>query len=158
MDPRVRMRLSYTFFFECRHVRNWHQQFSNKYLSDIDTSVERDVKKMWLLGILPGYENVEFFSSVSIFCFQYCIWEAKLNKKIPSFTTLEISFSELIDSFLRLNKDARESATKLNLSLCRHFGYGYVAAQAPAAGRQDPLAVQQPDYNGRPNPPHRQPP
>jgi len=80
---------------------------------------------MWFFGILPNADKVEFFPAISLLCFQFCIWEAKLGKKIPSFHTLEISFSEQIECLLRLNKDARESATKINISLCRHFGFGY---------------------------------
>jgi hypothetical protein len=88
---------------------------------------------MWFFGILPNTNEAEFFSSISIFCFQFGIWEAKLGKKIPSFHTLEISFPEQIDCLLRLNKDARESATKINISLCRQFGFRYQPAANPRA-------------------------
>jgi len=90
---------------------------------------------MWFLGILPNTADVELFPATSLLCFQFCIWEAKLSKKIPSFHTLEISFTEQIDCFLRLNKDARESATKINISLCRHFGFGYRPAAAARAAQ-----------------------
>jgi hypothetical protein len=50
---------------------------------------------------------------------------SKTREKNPLFHTLEISFSEQIECLLRLNKDARESATRINISLCRQFGFGY---------------------------------
>jgi hypothetical protein len=112
-------------FFDCRHVRDWQSQFVRKYLPDLINPDLTARKKMWFFGILPDAEEAEFFIAVSILCFQFCIWEAKLEKKIPSFHTLEISFSEQINSLLRLNRDARDSATKTNNSLCRQFGYGY---------------------------------
>jgi hypothetical protein len=121
-------------FFDCQHVRNWHSQFVRKYLPDLINPDLPSLKKMWFFGILPGTEEVEFFPSISILCFQFCIWEAKLGKKIPSFHALEISFSDQINCLLRLNKDARDSATKINNSLCRHFGFGY----RPAANPQTP--------------------
>jgi hypothetical protein len=103
-------------------------------------------KKMWFFGILPTSDEAEFFPSISLLCFQFCIWEAKLGKKIPSFHTLEISFSEQIECLLRLNKDARESATKTNISLCRQFGFGYrpaanLRAAHPAGPPDGPPAV-----------------
>jgi hypothetical protein len=115
-------------FFDCQHVRRWHTDFVRKYLPDFNNLDIPSQKKMWFFGILPNADEVEFFPAISLLCFQFCIWEAKLGKKIPSFHTLEISFSKQIECLLRLNKDARESATKLNISLCRQFGFGYLPA------------------------------
>jgi hypothetical protein len=126
-------------FFDCKHVKRWHSEFIRKYFPDLNNPDITTQKKMWFLGIIPNLDDVELFPATSLLCFQFCIWEAKLSKKIPSFHTLEISFTEQIDCFLRLNKDARESATKINISLCRHFGFGYrPAAAARAANPADP--------------------
>ncbi len=133
-------------FYDCQHVRRWHSEFVSKYLPELDNPDIRSLKKMWFFGILPNSDEVELFPAVSLLCLQFCIWEAKLGKKIPSFHTLEISFSEQIECFLRLNKDARESATKTNTSLCRHFGYGY---RPPA----DPRAVHPAHPAGPPDEP-----
>jgi hypothetical protein len=127
-------------FHDCQHVRRWHSEFVRKYLPELDNPDIRSLKKMWFFGILPTLDEAELFPAVAILCFQFCIWEAKLGKKIPSFRTLEISFSEQIESFLRLNKDARESATKTNISLCRLFGYGYRPPADPREAHRDLLA------------------
>jgi hypothetical protein len=120
-------------FYDCEHVRNWHTQFVRKYLPELVDPDIPSLKRMWFFGILSNTNEAEFFSSIAILCFQFCIWEAKLGKKIPSFHTLEISFSDQVECLLRLNKDARESATKLKLFLCRQFGFGYRPAANPRA-------------------------
>jgi len=120
-------------FLECKYTRSWHSFFVNKFLPEFAPVGENDKKKLWFLGILPSQNKANLFVVVSILCFQHRIWEAKLSKKIPSGTTLEIKFTEVINSFIRRSKLARTELGKIsNLSLCRNFGYGYVGA-VPAA-------------------------
>jgi len=96
------------------------------------------------LGILPGQNKANLFVVVALLCFQHRIWEAKLSKKIPSGTTLEIVFTEVMKSFIHRSKLARSELEKIsNLSLCRKFGYGYVGADpaAPAPADVDDAGV-----------------
>ena len=75
-----------------------------------------------------------------------CVDDDALSLTISELMLNSVSFTEQIDCFLRLNKDARESATKINISLCRLFGYGY----RPPAG---PREVHRDHPAGPPDPP-----
>jgi hypothetical protein len=67
---------------------------------------------------------------MAVLVFQYCVWEEKLKKKKPSFTTIDNNYCEIIFSLAKTNGKIFKSAEKLNLPLCRIAG-AYVTP-APA--------------------------
>jgi hypothetical protein len=70
----------------------------------------------------PNVDN--FFVSISVFIFQYTIWDARLRKKIPSFNTLNILFKETVRSLLRTNSLAKKSKQKINFLMFRNLDDG----------------------------------
>jgi hypothetical protein len=74
-------------------------------------------KSLWFLGF-----HDELYTPIVIHAFlsfQYCVWEAKLKKTIPSFNTLFLSFSESFSLTFKHNAYVRKSSLKNNFSLCR---------------------------------------
>jgi hypothetical protein len=77
----------------------------------------QEEKSLWFLG----YTNDRFSLTVlfSILTFQYCIWEAKLKKKTPSFNSIYTQFIELIKQTAIFNSVFRDDISKNNYTLCR---------------------------------------
>jgi predicted membrane metal-binding protein len=74
-------------------------------------------KSIWFLGF-----HDELFTPIAMYAFlsfQYCVWEAKLKKTIPSFNTLFLSFSDNFSLTYKHNASVRKSSLKNNFSLCR---------------------------------------
>lgn len=111
-------------FLECETTKNWQSTFTSKILGFRNELTMNEKKHLFFLGELPGEATDNYFLIASILLFQSLIWENKLRRKTPSFNTLQISFFELTGRLLANSKLARECAEKLNLPLCRHFGYG----------------------------------
>jgi hypothetical protein len=103
---------------------NWHNQFLNKYLPQLVNLDAQALKNLWFFGRIPIPTADNLFVQLSMLTFQFCIWEAKLKKKLPSFRTLEIAFAEIIAQVLGCKKKMRDSANKNNFLLCRLFVFG----------------------------------
>ncbi len=80
---------------------------------------EPEEKKLWFLGI---YDDTIFDFIVAAFLtFQFCIWEHKLRKNVPSFHTLYTEFLEVFRNTCMHNQQIRLSGTELNYELCRNI-------------------------------------
>ncbi len=77
----------------------------------------QDLKSLWFLGYTPDLFSITV--SFSIMTFQYCIWESKLKKKIPSFNSILTQFIDLIKQTAAFNSDFRDDISKNNYTLCR---------------------------------------
>jgi hypothetical protein len=78
-------------------------------------------KKLWLLGVYN--ESITDFIVAAFMSFQYCIWEQKLRKNVPSFNTIYTEFLELFRSTCSHSQQIRLSGSELNYALCRNvFG------------------------------------
>jgi hypothetical protein len=70
-------------FYECPTTTDWHEKFLRKYLTAPE-NLNRDQKlNFFFTGLLPGTGKDNLFVSMSVYLFQYCIWEEKLSKKRP---------------------------------------------------------------------------
>ncbi len=78
---------------------------------------DQEKKSLWFLG----YNNDRLSITIlfSIVTFQYCVWEAKLKKKIPSFNSIYNQFIELIKQTAIFNSVFRDDISKNNYTLCR---------------------------------------
>jgi hypothetical protein len=105
-------------FYQCRTVHEWHVSFINKFLPELQNLDNYNSRSLWLLGY---YDNLLYnsFFSAAILTFQYCIWECKLKKLIPSFHTLQCQFLELFSQSFKHNSDFRKASLKINYNLCR---------------------------------------
>ncbi len=65
---------------------------------------------------MHGTDVDNFVIYAAVLIFQYCVWEAKLKKKIHSYTTLELLFRKIIYNFLRTNSLARNQKQNLILN------------------------------------------
>jgi len=104
-------------FFSCPTVRRWQESFFNQCFPELPAMTEYNKKSIWMLGY-----NENLFSLVvmtATLSFQFCIWEAKLKKSIPSFHTLYQHFYDNFRQTYNFNSDIRISCTKLNATLCR---------------------------------------
>jgi hypothetical protein len=111
-------------FFDCPVVYNWHESFITNYLPPGFLRNIQDRNDLFFLGRVhePNVDN--FFVSMSVFIFQYTIWDARLRKKIPSFNTLNILFKETVRSLLRSNSLAKKSKQKINFLMFRNLDDG----------------------------------
>jgi hypothetical protein len=104
-------------FFSCPTVREWQSRFISKCFSELPALDASENKILWFLGLHGQQTNVLILSA--IMTFQFCIWESKLRKVIPSFHTLYSNFIELFCQTFSQNSDIRKSGTRNNFSLCR---------------------------------------
>jgi hypothetical protein len=126
-------------FYECDTVREWHNRFSLKYLPENYFRNDQERREFFFLGIVHGTDTDNFFIYAAVLIFQYCVWEAKLKKKIHSYNTLELLFREIIYNFLRINSLARKSKAKSNFKLCRTLCNGeYERDGQPVPGPPPP--------------------
>jgi hypothetical protein len=104
-------------FYSCDTTKNWHQNFIRKCLPELPVMTAQEEKSLWFLG----YTNNLFSLTVlfSILTFQYCVWEAKLKKKTPSFNSIYIQFIEHIKQTAIFNSVFRDDISKNNYTLCR---------------------------------------
>jgi hypothetical protein len=104
-------------FFNCSTVRAWHDSFINKCFPELLPLDDMSKKSLWLLGYYDDlYTPIIIHAFLS---FQFCIWEAKFKKNIPSFNTLFLAFMENFCQTYKHNANVRKSSLKNNFSLCR---------------------------------------
>jgi hypothetical protein len=108
-------------FFSCPTVTQWNTAFLAKYFPELYFPTDRDKKIFLFLGRVPEPFGANIFIAMTILIFKFCVWEAKLKKKLHSFPTLDNLFQDKIFSLIGMNKKIRKIAAKTNLSLCRHF-------------------------------------
>jgi hypothetical protein len=122
-------------FLECPTTFDWHCSFLKKYLPDFMFLNVQERSELFFLGRLPNRAYDNKFLIMAVLIFQFCIWEEKLRKKIPSFTTLDNTYSELVYSLANTNRKMFQSAELLNLPLCRLTGAQGPQQPTPPAWR-----------------------
>jgi hypothetical protein len=109
-------------FFDCHTTRGWQEKFLAKYILPQGDLTREEKIGFFFFGTLPGLRNDNTFVGMAALIFQYCVWEQKLTKKIPSFNSLDVKFNDIIISLLKCNRKVRNMAESINLPLCRNFG------------------------------------
>ncbi len=104
-------------FHTCETTKNWQTTFIDRCLPEMPALAPQDLKSLWFLGYTPDLFSITVF--FSIMTFQYCIWESKLKKKIPSFNSIFTQFIDLIKQTAAFNSDFRDDISKNNYTLCR---------------------------------------
>ena len=126
-------------FLECPTTFEWHNSFLAKYIPAGSWLNAEQRGELFFFGRLPGAEKNNLFLQLSILILQYCIWEEKLRKKKPSFSTLENNYCEHILSLTQLNGKIRKSAELITFPLCRLAGINRATAQQQPAWIPAPL-------------------
>ena len=108
-------------FFTCATSAEWHGRFLSKYFPDIIFNSDEEKKVLLFLGKLPDPHRHNFFIATCVLIYQFCIWEAKLKKKLHSFHTIENLFRERVEKLLSTNRKIRKIAGKTNFFLRRTF-------------------------------------
>jgi hypothetical protein len=106
-------------FHSCSVTENWHKKFEELFLPELDNNDEEHRKKLWLLGTVE--DDLSLFLGCAILTFQFCIWESKLKKVVPSFNSLKAEFEYLFRNTIHFNSELTKSGIKLNYELCRYF-------------------------------------
>jgi hypothetical protein len=110
-------------FFQCPTTRSWQNEFTRQKLNGIAAN-EEDSKKMWFLGTVPGTQEPNLALLTAVLIFQYCCWEEKLRKRLPSFRTICNLFEDLFNTCLGLSPELREIGSKLPFLLFRRPAHG----------------------------------
>ncbi len=85
-------------------------------------------------GLAPDKsDTINPFIVGAILSFQFCIWEHKLKKNVPSFHTIFTELLALYAATCRHNTDIRESGSVNNYELCRTIFGG---RQGPPDGEE----------------------
>jgi hypothetical protein len=106
-------------YFSCPVTKKWHDQFMSAYLPTLSLNDLALAKNLWLLGIAG--DNFNLFLCSAILTFQFCIWECKLKKSVPSFHGLKMDFILLFRDTVKFNSGITKSGLLLNYDLCRFF-------------------------------------
>jgi hypothetical protein len=80
---------------------------------------ETESKKLWFLGTVPGSQEPNLALLSTVLIFQYCCWEEKLKKRLPSFTTIFNLFADHFNTCLKISSELREIGSKLPFLLFR---------------------------------------
>jgi len=105
-------------FFECNTTQAVQRDFIEKFYPNI-TNTARSLRDLWFTGFFDSVHN--HFVMYSILLFQYCIWEYKLKKKIPTSYSIRISFFHLMGQCYRVCKNMQYDRALLNFPLCRDW-------------------------------------
>jgi hypothetical protein len=110
-------------FFQCPTTRSWQNEFMRQKLNGIAAN-DNDSKKLWFLGTVPGSQEPNPALLTAVLIFQYCCWEEKLRKRLPSFRTIYNLFEDLFNTCLGLSPELREIGSKLPFLLFRRPAHG----------------------------------
>jgi hypothetical protein len=114
-------------FYDCETTGFWHAKFFREHTPE-NFFVNDEEKRLYMItGFCNRYPR-NLFPTVTALLFQYCIWEARLKKKIPSFHTLNEDFLYMMKNFIWSNSVAYNCCTFSNFPLRRNLGYGRAAA------------------------------
>ena len=108
-------------FLECPTVLNYHNKFKSEFFNNIVLSPIEE-KNFWLLGEHLNWsqeKKINLFLFSAIFCFNFAIWECKLQKKIKSFTSLKMDYILMLKKVVSISPFIRSEKDKLNVALCR---------------------------------------
>jgi hypothetical protein len=105
-------------FLLCPTVQAWHDQFLSTKLGIVDITLE-EKKKFWFLGIPPHTDSPSYAVLSAVLIIQYCVWEEKLRKRIPSYRTINLMFEDIFFAGIKSNKRFLKSASNLNYAIFR---------------------------------------
>jgi hypothetical protein len=129
-------------FYGCLTTREWQSKFLEAHFpaNFIDSDASR--KNYLMMGFHKDYKK-NILITMAPLLMQYCIWEARLKKKIPSFYSLNQDFIDICRKFIWSNNVAYNCCSFLNFPLRRNLGYGPVRAQQPENEREGGHVPQQ---------------
>ena len=107
-------------FYNCPTVTPCVAKYIEKYGENVDTI---EGKKLFVFtgsgtGEVTRDSSILALTSI-IFC--YLIWENKVRKKIPSFTTIENSMLTIFDTILSISKSLSGTALASTAFICRSW-------------------------------------
>jgi hypothetical protein len=107
-------------FLDCPITKHWRTQFETKYLEGIPMG-DRPLEKrlLWFTRSLVNNVPYRLSLQIAILYFQFCIWECKLQKIAPSFTSIINGFIVDMNSLTNSNKKLKHSFTNAPLSVRR---------------------------------------
>ncbi len=106
-------------FLGCDSVREWHDMFILRFFDNIQLNTEEQKKKFWFFGLLVKEEKFSQRPGLCIILFQYCLWECKLQKTVPSFNTLSLKYRDLLVTLVNGKPKWKEQFSLLNFFLRR---------------------------------------
>ena len=74
-----------------------------------------------MLGVLPGTNKASKVICTIALTWQFCIWEEKLKKKVPSFHTLEHIFIQVISGIIKCNTILQRECELFDFEICVKF-------------------------------------
>jgi hypothetical protein len=105
-------------FLDCPTVKNWQAMFVQVNFGGLPLSEVENIK-FWFLGLLPRDLKPNLAVLTAVLIFQYCIWEEKLRKRCPSFTTISTLFNDQNSCIFDSSLVHREAASNLAFPLYR---------------------------------------
>jgi hypothetical protein len=133
-------------FYGCLTTREWQTKFLDVHFPANFTDSEASRKAYLLMGFHKDHKK-NILVTMAPLLMQYCIWEARLKKKIPSFNSLNQDFIEICRKFVWTNSVAYNCGSFLNFPLRRNLGYGPVRERQPENEREGGHVPQQ-DHQG----------
>ncbi len=100
-------------FYGCLTTREWHSKFLECHFPPNLIDSEESRKRYLMMGFHKDYSK-NILLTLAPLLLQYCIWEARLKKKIPSFHTLNHDFIEICKKLIWSNSVANNCCTFLN--------------------------------------------
>jgi hypothetical protein len=109
-------------FLECRYSGKYRSFIISKLFPELDDANDYNLKKFWLLGLLPNMQQYNSFISGIVNIVNFGIWNLKLRKELPAES---IFFQDTIFSVYKLllaSSKIKEARANINYWVCRyHF-------------------------------------
>jgi exonuclease III len=107
-------------FFECPITASLHNKVLEKYCPNLRFNNETERRALWLLGVLiPAEINFNLFLQVLIGSVNFYIWESKIKKCKPSWSSCETFCQIKIEDMLKISKKLAFSYREFNFHIFR---------------------------------------
>jgi hypothetical protein len=106
-------------FLTCRHTKKLHGDFCNKYLVGAAPQNAEEETSLWFTGAKGDEQKINKYSAICILLFQSKIWEYKLKKKVPGFTTLMVDYMHDYDIIFSMSSEFRKKCPRSKINLMR---------------------------------------
>jgi hypothetical protein len=106
-------------FFDCPLVKDCINKYLRRYGNPAEMNDTVGKKRFIFAGAAGDWREFSFVDAVQNIIFLYGIWQCKINRKVPNFTTVENNMLKIFDSSVQMSVYLSELAGTGTSFICR---------------------------------------
>jgi hypothetical protein len=106
-------------FFDCPLVKDCVNKYLRRYGNQTELNDMVAKKCFFFTGAVGDWREFCFVDAIQNIIFLYGLWQCKVNRKVPNFTTVEHNMLTIFDSSLQMSTYLSELAGIGNTLICR---------------------------------------